>query len=124
VAQRRAPKVPAGDSLDPDPFDRVRGLGASLRWDSITNRSCWSRKCLRVPRECSPSLGHVTDVPRVIPDSAYSGAAVVGDLFSNAMNQEQGNIEIVKCYSPSSFEVLFPSGYNGFRTKVMKVIPS
>jgi hypothetical protein len=28
VAQRRAPKVPAGDLLDPDPFDRVRGLGA------------------------------------------------------------------------------------------------
>jgi hypothetical protein len=48
----------------------------------------------------------------------------VGDLFSNAMNQEQGNIEIVKCYNPSSFEALFPSGYNGFRTKVMKVIPS
>jgi hypothetical protein len=45
----------------------------------------------------------------------------VGDLFSNAMNQEQGNIEIIKCYSPSSFEALFPSGYNGFRTKVMKV---
>ena len=50
--------------------------------------------------------------------------ANVGDLFSNAMNQEQGNIEIVKCYSPSSFEALFPSGYNGFRTKVMKVVPS
>jgi hypothetical protein len=48
----------------------------------------------------------------------------VGDLFSNAMNQEQGNIKIVKHYSPSSFEALFPSGYNGFRTKVMKVIPS
>jgi hypothetical protein len=76
VAQRRAPKVLAGDLLDPDPFDRVRGLGASLRWDSITNRSRWSRKCLRVPRERSPSLGHVTDVPRVIPDSACSGAAV------------------------------------------------
>jgi hypothetical protein len=76
VAQRHAPKVPAGDLLDPDPFDRVRGLGASLRWDSITNRSHWSRKCLRVPRERSPSLGHVTDVPRVIPDSACSGAAV------------------------------------------------
>jgi hypothetical protein len=76
VAQRCTPKVPAGDLLDPDPFDRVRGLGASLRWDSITNRSCWSRKCLRVPREHSPSLGHVTDVPRVIPDSACSGAAV------------------------------------------------
>jgi hypothetical protein len=76
VAQRRVPKVPAGDSLDPDPFDRVRGLGASLWWDSITNRSRWSRKCLRVPRECSPSLGHVTNVPRVIPDSACSGVAV------------------------------------------------
>jgi hypothetical protein len=65
VAQRRAPKVPAGDLLDPDPFDRVRGLGASLRWDSITNRSRGSQKCPRVPRERSPSLGHVTDVPRV-----------------------------------------------------------
>jgi hypothetical protein len=76
VARRCAPKVPAGDLLDPDPFDRVRGLGASLRWDSITNHSRWSQKCPRVPRERSPSLGHVTDVPRVIPDSACSGAAV------------------------------------------------
>jgi hypothetical protein len=76
VAQRRAPKVPAGDLLDPDPFDRVQGLGTSLRWDSITNHSRWSRKCLRVPWEHSPSLGHVTDVPTVIPDSACSGAAV------------------------------------------------
>jgi hypothetical protein len=39
VAQRRAPKVHVGDSLDLNPFDRVRGLGASLRWDFITNRS-------------------------------------------------------------------------------------
>jgi hypothetical protein len=76
VAQRRAPKVPTGDLLDPDPFERVRGLDASLWWDSITNHSLWSRKCHRVPREHSPSLGHVTDVPRVIPDSACSGAAV------------------------------------------------
>jgi hypothetical protein len=36
VAQRRAPKVPAGDLPNPDPFDRVRGLDASLRWDSVT----------------------------------------------------------------------------------------
>jgi hypothetical protein len=42
----------------------------------LQNRSCWSRKCPRVPRERSPSLGHVTDVPRVIPHSACSGAAV------------------------------------------------
>jgi hypothetical protein len=76
VVRRRVPKVPAGDLLYPDPFDRVQGLGASLRWDSITNLSRWSRKCPRVPRERSPSLGHVTDVPRVIPDSACSGVAV------------------------------------------------
>jgi hypothetical protein len=42
----------------------------------LQNRSCWSRKCPRVPQERSSSLGHVTDVPRVIPRSACSGAAV------------------------------------------------
>jgi hypothetical protein len=36
VAQRRAPKVPAGDLPDPVPFDRVRGLDAFLWWDSVT----------------------------------------------------------------------------------------
>jgi hypothetical protein len=30
VAQRRAPKVPAGDLPDLVPFDMVRGLDASL----------------------------------------------------------------------------------------------
>jgi hypothetical protein len=36
VAQRRrAPKVPVGDLPDPVPFDRVRGLDASLEWDSV-----------------------------------------------------------------------------------------
>jgi hypothetical protein len=50
--------------------------------------------------------------------------ANVGDLFSNAMSQEQGNIENVNRLSPSSFEALFPLGYNGFRTKVMKGVPS
>jgi hypothetical protein len=39
----------------------------------LQNRSCWSRKCPKVPRERSPSLSHVTDVPRVIPRSACSG---------------------------------------------------
>jgi hypothetical protein len=34
VAQRRAPKVPAGDLSDP--FDRIQGLDASLWWDSVT----------------------------------------------------------------------------------------
>jgi hypothetical protein len=50
--------------------------------------------------------------------------ANVGDLFSNAMSQEQGNTKNVKRQSPSSFEALFPLGYNDFRTKVMKDIPS
>jgi hypothetical protein len=36
VAQRCAPKVPAGDLPDPDPFDRVQGLDAFLWWDSVT----------------------------------------------------------------------------------------
>jgi hypothetical protein len=36
VAQRRAPKVPAGDLPDAVPFDWVRGLDASLWWDSVT----------------------------------------------------------------------------------------
>jgi hypothetical protein len=42
----------------------------------LQNRSYWSRKCARVPRQRSPSLGHVSDVPRVIPRSACSGAAI------------------------------------------------
>jgi hypothetical protein len=42
----------------------------------LRNRSCRSRKCPRVPRERIPSLGHVSDVPRVIPRSVRSGAAV------------------------------------------------
>jgi hypothetical protein len=36
VAQRRAPEVLAGVLPDPVPFDRVRGLDASLWWDSVT----------------------------------------------------------------------------------------
>jgi hypothetical protein len=42
----------------------------------LQNRSSWSQKCPKVPRERSPSLSHVSDVPRVIPHSACSGAAV------------------------------------------------
>jgi hypothetical protein len=42
----------------------------------LQNRSYWSRKCSRVPREHSLSLGHVSDVLGVIPRSACSLAAV------------------------------------------------
>jgi hypothetical protein len=49
---------------------------------SLQNRSYRSRKCPRVPRERSPSLGYVSNVPRVIPHSVCSGATVelVGGL--------------------------------------------
>jgi hypothetical protein len=42
--------------------------------------------------------------------------ANVGHLFSNAMNQEQGNT-IVNYYGPSSFEALFPHRCNAHQTK-------
>ena len=40
------------------------------------------------------------------------------------MLQEQGNTENVNRLSPSSYEALFPLGYNDFRTKVVKDVPS
>jgi hypothetical protein len=40
----------------------------------LQDRSHWSRKCPRVPRERSPSLGYVSNVPRVIPRSASEAA--------------------------------------------------
>jgi hypothetical protein len=35
----------------------------------LQDRSRWSRKCPRVPRERSPSLGYVSNIPVVIPRS-------------------------------------------------------
>jgi hypothetical protein len=43
VAQRRAPKVPAGDLSDPDPFDRVQGLDASLWCGGCSYPREWNR---------------------------------------------------------------------------------
>jgi hypothetical protein len=45
--------------------------------------------------------------------------ANVGHLFSNVVNQEQGNT-IVKGQRPSSSKTLFPSRYNDLQTKVLK----
>jgi hypothetical protein len=59
----------------------------------LQNRSCWSRKCPRVPRERSPSLGHVSDVSRVIPRSVCSGAAVEpfeGPAFESLISSGRG----------------------------------
>jgi hypothetical protein len=47
----------------------------------------------------------------------------VGHLFSNAVDQEQGNT-IVNFYGPSSLEALFPHGNNAHQTKDKKDIPS
>jgi hypothetical protein len=47
----------------------------------------------------------------------------VGLLFSNAVDQEQGNT-IVNYYGPSSSEALSPHGYNARQTKVKKDVPS
>jgi hypothetical protein len=40
----------------------------------LQDRSRWSRKCPRVPRERSPSLGYVSNVPMVIPRSVSKAA--------------------------------------------------
>jgi hypothetical protein len=53
--------------------------------------------------------------------STWSG--VVGHLFSNAVNQEQGNT-IVKGQGPSSSEALSPLGHNDLQTKFIKDKPS
>jgi hypothetical protein len=47
----------------------------------------------------------------------------VDHLFSNVVNQEQGNT-VVNGQRPSSSEVLSPLGYNNLQTKIMKDIPS
>jgi hypothetical protein len=49
--------------------------------------------------------------------------ANVFHLFSNVVDQEQGNT-IVNYYGPSSSETLSPHGYNVHHTKVKKDIPS
>jgi hypothetical protein len=40
----------------------------------LQDRSRWSQKCPRVPREHNPSLGYVSNVPMVIPRSASEAA--------------------------------------------------
>jgi hypothetical protein len=54
----------------------------------------------------------------VMEVSSPEVGANVGHLFSNAMNQEQGNT-IVKDKGPSSSEALSPHGYNAHQTKVI-----
>jgi hypothetical protein len=55
---------------------RTRSEGSMPPSDGIPlqDRSRWSRKCPRVPRERSPSLGYVSNVPMVIPRSVSEAA--------------------------------------------------
>jgi hypothetical protein len=59
----------------------------------------------------------------IVEVSSLEVGTNVGHLFSNVVNQEQGNI-IVKDEGPSSSEALLPLGINEHRTKVMKGVPS
>jgi hypothetical protein len=62
-------------------------------------------------------------LPKVVEVSAPTMGANVGHLFSNAINQEQGNT-IVNGQRHSSIETLFPLEYNDLQRKVMKDTPS
>jgi hypothetical protein len=55
--------------------------------------------------------------------SSPTVGANVGHLFSNVVDEEQGNT-IVNYYGPSSSKALSPHGYNAHQTKVKKDIPS
>jgi hypothetical protein len=57
----------------------------------------------------------------VVEVSSPEVGSNVGHLFSNVVDQEQGNT-IVNYYEPSSFEALSPHGYNVYQTKFKKDI--
>jgi hypothetical protein len=59
----------------------------------------------------------------IVEVSSPEVGANVGHLFSNVVNQEQGNT-IVNYYGPSSSKTLSLHGYNAHQTKVKKNIPS
>jgi hypothetical protein len=59
----------------------------------------------------------------VVEVSSPEVGANVVHLFSNVVNQEQGNT-IVEGQGPTSSEALSPFGYNDLQTKVIKDTPS
>jgi hypothetical protein len=59
--------------LVPTPFDGVRGLDTSLRWDTITNRSRGSRICLKVSRVATQARA-MHGVPTIIPNFVLWGS--------------------------------------------------
>jgi hypothetical protein len=73
-ARRRAQKYLQVICWTRSPVDGVRGSMPPSDGIPLQDRSRWSRKCPRVPRERSPSLGYVSNVPRVIPRSVSEAA--------------------------------------------------
>jgi hypothetical protein len=73
--------------------------------------------------ECAMVLVHCEVIVAVVEVCSSEVDANVGHLFSNVVNQEQGNT-IVKDKGPSSSEALFPFRFNDHRTKVMKDMTS
>jgi hypothetical protein len=62
-------------------------------------------------------------LPKVVEVSSLEVGANVDYLFSNVVDQEQGNT-IVKHLGPSSSKALPPLKYNNHQTKVTKDMPS
>jgi hypothetical protein len=73
-AQRHAQKYLRVICRTRSPGDGVRGSMPPSDGIPLQDRSRWSRKCPRVPRERSPSLGYVSNVPMVIPRSVSEAA--------------------------------------------------
>jgi hypothetical protein len=64
-------------------------------------------------------MSKVDALPKVVEVSSLEVGANVGHLFSNVVNQEQGN-KIVNCKRDSSSKALFLHGYNTHQTKVLE----
>jgi hypothetical protein len=100
-------------SLCKDEYNKVSGLdNAKKIWDTLKishegNDATMTTKMKLVKGE----LGR------------FTMKRGVGQLFSNAMNQEQGNT-IVNYNGPLPSEALPPHGCNAYQTKVKKDIPS
>jgi hypothetical protein len=69
----------------------------------LQDRSRWSRKCPRIPRERSPSLGYVSNVPMVIPRLASEAAVEPfgGPAFEPLISKEARSLV------PSRGRILF-----------------
>jgi hypothetical protein len=88
--------------------------------------SWYVSSCCRAAPGTVVLFGGMTKVdalPKVVEVSSPEVGANVGLLFSNTVDQEQGNT-IVNYYGPSSSEALSLHGYNARQTKVKKDVPS